>query len=202
MNSKDEFEYERQQIANLVRRLRIYAGLSQRELSKITGITQADISKLERGIGNPSLNTISRIMSATGTSLELDYTHNNDYPVNNIEIWPNLSQHIHKVADESTSIIVDKIGDEIEKIVLFGSCARGTNNEDSDMDIAALIKCERNEIYNYSDIFAQIGSDMMDKYQELVNIVGIPFKEFCEKKSWYPFYRNIDNEGIVLYQRL
>ena len=75
----------------------------------------------------------------------------------------------------------------VEKIVLFGSCARGTNNEDSDMDIAALIKCERNEIYNYSDIFAQIGSDMMDKYQELVNIVGIPFKEFCEKKSWYPF---------------
>ena len=138
MSVESEFEYEKQQIANMVKRLRAYANLSQRDLSKITGISQADISKLERGLGNPSLNTISRIMSATGTSLNMNYTvlkiEGQDVKA---EIWPDLSKHVMDVAKESSELIVDHIGDEVAQVVLFGSCARGENNEDSDMDIAA-----------------------------------------------------------------
>ena len=36
-------------------------GLSQRELSKQTGIIQADISKIEQGKGNPTLLTLQKI---------------------------------------------------------------------------------------------------------------------------------------------
>ncbi|MDC7278484.1 helix-turn-helix domain-containing protein [Butyrivibrio fibrisolvens] len=202
MSVESEFEYEKQQIANMVKRLRAYANLSQRDLSKITGISQADISKLERGLGNPSLNTISRIMSATGTSLNMNYTVLNiDGQDTKAEIWPDLSKHVIDVAKESSELIVDQIGDEVAQVVLFGSCARGENSEDSDMDIAALVNCEREDISRFTDIFAQIGADMMDKYQELVNIVAIPFNEYISKKSWYPFYKNIEDEGIVLYAK-
>ncbi|SCZ77724.1 helix-turn-helix domain-containing protein [Pseudobutyrivibrio xylanivorans] len=201
MSVESEFEYEKQQIANLVKRLRAYSQLSQRDLSRITGISQADISKIERGLGNPSINTISRIMSATGASLNVEYKINIDGEDYKAEIWPDLNSHIRTVAKESSDLLVDNIGEEIEKVVLFGSCARGDNTEDSDMDIAALIKCERSELSRFTDIFAQIGADMMDKYQELVNIVGIPIGEYIEKKSWYPFYKNIDDEGIVLYAK-
>ena len=73
MSVESEFEYEKMQIAFMVKRLRAYASLSQRDLSNLTGISQADISKIERGLGNPSINTIARIMNATGTSLDFDY---------------------------------------------------------------------------------------------------------------------------------
>lgn len=36
-------------------------GLSQRELSRQTGIMQADISKIEQGKGNPTLSTLQKI---------------------------------------------------------------------------------------------------------------------------------------------
>ena len=201
MSVESEFEYEKMQIANMVKRLRAYAALSQRDLSNLTGISQADISKIERGLGNPSINTIARIMNATGTSLDFDYNRVNKGATEQIEIWPNLSSHIKLVANNSSNLLVNELGDEIEKIILFGSCASGENTDESDIDIAAIVRCERTELNKYSDIFAQIGAIMMSKYQELVNIVGIPLNEFLEKKSWYPFYNNIDEEGLILYAR-
>lgn len=46
-------------------------GYTQKYLSMLTGVTQADISKLERGIGNPSLKTLNRISEGLGMKLRL-----------------------------------------------------------------------------------------------------------------------------------
>ena len=46
-------------------------GISQKELSDLTGIDQSDISKIERGIANPSVNTLSRIAQALGAKLQI-----------------------------------------------------------------------------------------------------------------------------------
>ncbi len=47
-------------------------GLTQAELSERTGISQADISRLEHGNGNPSLRTLKRIASALHMVLKID----------------------------------------------------------------------------------------------------------------------------------
>lgn len=41
-------------------------GLSQAALSKLCGIPQADISRIERGQGNPTIATVERLMRAMG----------------------------------------------------------------------------------------------------------------------------------------
>lgn len=41
-------------------------GLSQAALSKLCGVPQADISRIERGQGNPTMMTIEKLMSAMG----------------------------------------------------------------------------------------------------------------------------------------
>ena len=43
--------------------------MSQKELAAVTGIDQSDISKIERGTANPSVNTLARIAKALGCSL-------------------------------------------------------------------------------------------------------------------------------------
>ena len=48
-------------------------GMTQRELSEKTGIYQAEISKLERGIGNPSLLTLKRIADGLDLELKVDF---------------------------------------------------------------------------------------------------------------------------------
>ena len=49
------------------------SGLTQKELSERTGITQGDISKLERGNANPSLNTLQRLAAGMGMTIKLEF---------------------------------------------------------------------------------------------------------------------------------
>ena len=50
------------------------SGLNQKELSDRSGIAQADISRIERGVGNPSLRTIKRLASSMGMTVKLEFT--------------------------------------------------------------------------------------------------------------------------------
>lgn len=49
------------------------SGLTQKQLAEKTGINQADISKLERGSGNPSLRTLQRLAAGMGMRLKLEF---------------------------------------------------------------------------------------------------------------------------------
>ncbi len=48
-------------------------GITQKELSSITGITQGDISKLENGTANPSIRTLQRIAAGLGKNLVIQF---------------------------------------------------------------------------------------------------------------------------------
>lgn len=52
---------------------RVSSGMSQQELSKKTGIAQGDISKIERGNGNPSVKTLQRLASGMGKKLKIEF---------------------------------------------------------------------------------------------------------------------------------
>ena len=48
-------------------------GMTQKQLSEVTGIYQADISKIERGLSNPSLNTLKRLAEGMGLKLKIEF---------------------------------------------------------------------------------------------------------------------------------
>lgn len=52
---------------------RINQNITQKELSEITGITQADISRIENGTRNPSLGTLKKIAAGLGMQLRLEF---------------------------------------------------------------------------------------------------------------------------------
>ena len=60
-----------QSAASAVSSARAMMGMSQKQLSAITGIDQSDISKIERGIANPSVATLERIAKALGGQLTI-----------------------------------------------------------------------------------------------------------------------------------
>ena len=47
--------------------------ITQNELSKRTGINQADISKLENGTGNPTINLLKRLADGMGMMLKIEF---------------------------------------------------------------------------------------------------------------------------------
>ncbi|MBE5857919.1 MAG: helix-turn-helix domain-containing protein [Lachnospiraceae bacterium] len=64
-------------LAYAVALARAQTGLTQKDLSQITGIDQSDISKIERGVANPSVNTLDRIATAMGCKLQISFISSN-----------------------------------------------------------------------------------------------------------------------------
>lgn len=52
---------------------RISQNLTQQQLAERTGINQADISKLENGTRNPSLNLLKRLADGMGMALKIEF---------------------------------------------------------------------------------------------------------------------------------
>src|SRR5881409_2015473 len=58
-------------IADLIVDARVRAGLTQTELARRAGTSQARISELERGEANPTVDTLARIAAALGGFIDL-----------------------------------------------------------------------------------------------------------------------------------
>ena len=63
-------EYE---IAKMLIACRNSGTLTQKQLSELTGIDQADISKIENGNANPSIKTLTLIASAMNMNLKIEF---------------------------------------------------------------------------------------------------------------------------------
>ncbi len=61
------------QIINAIVAARKNSGLTQKQLAEITGINQADISRLENGSGNPSLRTLRRLAAGMGLVMKVEF---------------------------------------------------------------------------------------------------------------------------------
>lgn len=53
---------------------------TQQQLAEVTGIAQADISRLENGTANPSLMTLKRLASGLGMTLKLEFVSSTQAP--------------------------------------------------------------------------------------------------------------------------
>ena len=61
------------EINEKIRYFRKQRGLSQELLAERTGINQADISKLENGTRNPSVNLLKRLAEGMGMALKIEF---------------------------------------------------------------------------------------------------------------------------------
>lgn len=76
MASSEYEALESDRITQTVIEARKSKGITQKELSELTGIAQGDISKLENGNGNPSIKTLQRLASAMNMSLKIEFIEN------------------------------------------------------------------------------------------------------------------------------
>lgn len=59
------------ELREVVKERRSVLGLSQLDLSEMAGISLATVKDIERGVGNPSMKTVTKILEVLG--LEMDF---------------------------------------------------------------------------------------------------------------------------------
>ncbi len=74
-------------------------------------------------------------------------------------------------------------GTRIERIVLFGSHARGEARTDSDYDVAVFLN-QMDSLWNETAKLARIGETILDKTGAIVNALPLHAREY-EKKNMF-----------------
>lgn len=90
-------------------------------------------------------------------------------------------------------------GNSLRQVILYGSYARGDFNEESDVDVAALVDCPRETLQRAFEQLGEISSELSLAYGITVSPTAIPFADFQNYQDVLPYYRNIRNEGVQLY---
>lgn len=70
----NKYDYDEISLAILgykIKDIRLGLFMSQEDLAKRTGIDQSDLSKIEKGLSNPSVKLINRIAKGLGTKVEI-----------------------------------------------------------------------------------------------------------------------------------
>ena len=99
---------------------------------------------------------------------------------------------IYKFSQELKQIL----GDNLAKVIVYGSYARGDYRDNSDVDIMILVKMSDEEI-------KAVKNDIYDLAFDVEMSTGIELSPIIKNEKQYeywvdtlPFYRNVRNEGM------
>ena len=110
-----------------------------------------------------------------------------------------MSEYLKHLLKQYTIGILDIYGNDLKSVILYGSYARNDFNEDSDQDIMILVNLTEEQIQNTREIVSEYTYDFNMKYD--LNIIPV-VKSADHFEYWskvYPFYININKEGVELY---
>ena len=103
----------------------------------------------------------------------------------------NISNIIYKFSQELKQIL----GDNLTKVIVYGSYARGDYRDNSDVDIMILVKMSDEEI-------KAVKNDIYDLAFDVEMSTGIELSPIIKNEKQYeywvdtlPFYRTVRNEG-------
>ena len=101
-----------------------------------------------------------------------------------------------KALDEFLRRALEKHRDRIERIILFGSVARGEGKQGSDIDILVIWKGDKLEGW---DALEGIATDILLEYKKLISLKIIYPEEYRGMLDiGASFIQTIEKEGVVL----
>ena len=103
-----------------------------------------------------------------------------------------------KVRSEFVDGILRILKNRLEKIVLYGSVARGSDTEGSDIDIALVMRGKLDS--DTEDRLSDFVVDMNLKYDKVFSVIDIDADHFRTWMEVLPFYQSVEKEGIVLWK--
>ena len=101
------------------------------------------------------------------------------------------------VTDDTVKAILS-VSKNIEKIILFGSQARGDSSIGSDIDILVVVDIPKEQLSEIKKKMRNLASDISLEQDEVVSLV-ISDKHEYDTMANTLFYRNVARDGVELY---
>jgi predicted nucleotidyltransferase len=103
-----------------------------------------------------------------------------------------------EMINELVKGLVDIFGKNVQQIILYGSVAREEEKDDSDIDIAIILNHGFDSVIR--ERFITWASELDLKYGRVFSIIDIEKDNMDKWGNVLPFYKNIRQEGVVLWK--
>lgn len=107
---------------------------------------------------------------------------------------PVLNMITGKIVDEMKNSLSDKL----DKVILFGSYARGDFDDESDIDIMVLVNVSSEDANRLDMELGKIANRLGLEYDILVSLLIKDSETFYKYLPADPFYQNVMREGVQL----
>lgn len=104
---------------------------------------------------------------------------------------------MNQLLEMSTSLC-EIYGQQLTQIVLYGSYARGSQTAESDVDIALFLEGKEDAMQH--DRMTDIVVDYELELGITLSVVTIDAEQYRQWRDTLPYFRNIHQEGIVLWK--
>ena len=116
---------------------------------------------------------------------------------NNLEKLQDIE--LKKILTELADMLQKVYQEKLKAVILYGSVARGTATDESDIDIMVLVDGTDQELRMFEDKLSDVSTDISIKYFKVFSIIDVSYQEYMTWMTISPFYRNVSEEGVVLY---
>ena len=105
-----------------------------------------------------------------------------------------------KILDDFTSELIARLDEKISGVYLFGSVAKGTSTEESDIDLLIIYKDV--DEHTVLEVASEISFKFACKYGRTIEAIPMSEKEFEESKSFSPFLWEVLKYGKPIFTKL
>lgn len=109
------------------------------------------------------------------------------------------NEELRIILTELAGMLQEIYREKLKAVILYGSVARGTATDESDIDIMVLVDGTDQELRVFEDRLSDVSTDISIKYFKVFSIIDISYQEYVAWMKISPFYRNISEEGVILY---
>lgn len=106
---------------------------------------------------------------------------------------------MQQLIQQYVSNIHDIYGSHLRQIILYGSYARGDFRPDSDIDIMILLDLSDIDIKKYRHQLSDMTFDFNMDYDVDIKPIAKSEEHYRKWVDNYPFYSNVNREGVRLY---
>lgn len=111
-----------------------------------------------------------------------------------------IPNNINIAINDFLKEVNELLGNRINKIILYGSYARGDFKDNSDVDIMILTNLSDEEIIKYRDKISDIAYEI--EFKNNFDFMLSPLVKNIDKFNYWlealPFYMNVQKEGVIL----
>ena len=100
--------------------------------------------------------------------------------------------------DETVGGLREIFGEKLDRVILYGSYARGDYDEESDIDVMALVDMDGETLAGYRRRVNAFSNQLDLKHDVLLSIKLQDLATFLQWENTLPFFKNVKKDGILI----